>query len=102
MFKVFWWNGLEILIPKHMCKSIIGPLEQIQAKNKFYALTQDIWNLAWKANSTLDVFVPTLREQIDKVVYCNPATAISCECENNVHWSFQVEKQLIIIQLWDQ
>ena len=29
MFKVFRWNGLEILIPKHMWKSIIGPLEQI-------------------------------------------------------------------------
>ena len=29
MFKVFRWNRLEILIPKHMWKSIIGPLEQI-------------------------------------------------------------------------
>ena len=29
MFKVFRWNGLEILILKHMWKSIIGPLEQI-------------------------------------------------------------------------
>ena len=29
MFKVFSWNGLEILISKHMWKSIIGPLEQI-------------------------------------------------------------------------
>ena len=29
MFKVFRWNGLEILITKHMWKSIIGPLEQI-------------------------------------------------------------------------
>ena len=29
MFKVFRWFGLEILIPKHMWKSIIGPLEQI-------------------------------------------------------------------------
>ena len=29
MFKVLRWNGLEILIPKHMWKSIIGPLEQI-------------------------------------------------------------------------
>ena len=29
MFKVFRWNGLEILIPKHMWKSQIGPLEQI-------------------------------------------------------------------------
>ena len=30
MFKVFRWNGLEILIPKHMWKSIIGPLEQLK------------------------------------------------------------------------
>ena len=29
MFKGFGSNGLEILIPKHMWKSIIGPLEQI-------------------------------------------------------------------------
>ena len=29
MFKGFRSNGLEILIPKHMWKSIIGPLEQI-------------------------------------------------------------------------
>ena len=29
MFKVFRWNGLEILIPEYMWKSIIGPLEQI-------------------------------------------------------------------------
>ena len=29
MFKVFRWNGIEILIPKHPWKSIIGPLEQI-------------------------------------------------------------------------
>ena len=29
MFKVFRWNPLEILIPKHMWKSQIGPLEQI-------------------------------------------------------------------------
>ena len=29
MFKVFRWNGLEILILKHMWKSIMGPLEQI-------------------------------------------------------------------------
>ena len=29
MFKVFRWNGLKILIPKHMWKSIIGPREQI-------------------------------------------------------------------------
>ena len=29
MFKVFRWNKLEILIPKHMWKSIIGPVEQI-------------------------------------------------------------------------
>ena len=29
MFKVFRWNPLEILIPKHMWKSKIGPLEQI-------------------------------------------------------------------------
>ena len=29
MFKVFRWNGLKILIPKHLWKSIIGPLEQI-------------------------------------------------------------------------
>ena len=29
MFKVSRWNGLEILIPKHLWKSIIGPLEQI-------------------------------------------------------------------------
>ena len=29
MFKVFRWNGLEILIPKHMRKSQIGPLEEI-------------------------------------------------------------------------
>ena len=27
MFKVFRWNGLEILIPKHMWKSKIRPLE---------------------------------------------------------------------------
>ena len=35
MSKVFRWNGLEILIPKHMWKSKIGPLEQIQAKNRY-------------------------------------------------------------------
>ena len=35
MFKVFRWNGIEILIPKHMSKSIIGLLEQIQAKNRY-------------------------------------------------------------------
>ena len=35
MFKVFSWNGLVILIPKHMWKSIIGPLEQISAKNRY-------------------------------------------------------------------
>ena len=29
MFKVSRWNGLEILIPKHLWKSIIGPLGQI-------------------------------------------------------------------------
>ena len=29
------WNGLKILIPKHMWKSIIGPLEQILAKNRY-------------------------------------------------------------------
>ena len=29
MIKVFRWNGLEILILKHMWKYIIGPLEQI-------------------------------------------------------------------------
>ena len=28
VFKVFRWNGLKILIPKHMWKSQIGPLEQ--------------------------------------------------------------------------
>ena len=29
LISVFRWKGLEILIPKHMWKSIIGPLEQI-------------------------------------------------------------------------
>ena len=29
IWNVLRWNGLEILIPKHMWKSIIGPLEQI-------------------------------------------------------------------------
>ena len=31
MFKVFRWFGLEILIPKHMWKRKIGPLQQIWA-----------------------------------------------------------------------
>ena len=35
MFKMFRWNGLEILIPKHLWKSIIAPLEQIWAKNRY-------------------------------------------------------------------
>ena len=33
--KVARWNGLEILIPKHMWKSKIGLLEQIWAQNPF-------------------------------------------------------------------
>ena len=33
--KVARWNGLEILIPKHMWKSKIGLLEQIWAKNLY-------------------------------------------------------------------
>ena len=35
MFKGFRSNGLEILILKHMWKSIIGPLEQIEAENRY-------------------------------------------------------------------
>ena len=33
--KVARWNGLEILIPKHMWKSKIGLLEQIWGQNPY-------------------------------------------------------------------
>ena len=39
------WTGLEILIPKHLWKSKIGPLEQIWAENP-YDKVSDQWHIS--------------------------------------------------------
>ena len=50
------WTGLEILIPKHLWKSKIGPLEQIWAENPYVTF---FWDTACIA--PIHVWFPDLR-----------------------------------------